>query len=370
MATVSDPQQTQELILENEVRERLALDGAHVGLFEWDLERMESRWSSGFYKLHGLEPDGSASYALWKDCVHAEDIPRVEAEVQRAVAEGDGIHTEYRITLPVGQTRWVALQATTQRNAEDRVVLMTGYCGDVTRRKLADAALLESEKLAVAGRLSATIAHEINNPLEAVFNLLYLARGQAEGTEQAGLLDEAMEQLQRVSDITQQTLRFSRTTQAKRVKISSIIQATLGMLRAKLTLARVEVDFEVRGEAEILCSPGELQQVFTNILNNAVEATSDSGRVRIRLSKSWDWKTRARRGVRVSIGDTGAGMSPDALRRMSQAFFTTKEGSGTGLGMWVVRELLKKYQGELSVRTRAENSSHGTVFSLFFPAEH
>src|SRR5579875_88709 len=159
---MDSPRQTasthaEELALENEARFRLDLDGANVGLFEWNIVTNESRWSGGFFRLHGLEPDVEPSYDLWRSQVHPDDIGRVEQEIQRVVESGESYDGDYRILHPSGELRWTSLQATVKRNAAGRALLMSGHCGDITRRKLAQAALLESEKLALAGRLSAAI---------------------------------------------------------------------------------------------------------------------------------------------------------------------------------------------------------------------
>jgi PAS domain S-box-containing protein len=357
----------EELILENEARIRLDLDGAFVGLFEWNVVTNQSQWSTGFYLLHGLQPGAPANYQLWRDQVHPDDLDRVEAELKRAVDAAEYVDTAYRIVHPDGEVRWTSLQAKVQHDSDGQPLVMTGYCGDITRRKLADAALLESEKLAIAGRMSAAIAHEINNPLEAAFNLLYLARGIASQSEQAILLDQTLEQLRRVAEICRQTLRFSRPTQPRLVKVVDVVEATLRLVGAKLRLGSLEAIIDCRGNCELWCSPGELQQILTNILNNAAEASLLPRTVTIRVRHSIDWEHRKTSGLRITVADGGPGMTPETLRRLREPFFTTKEGTGTGLGMWVVQELVTKLEGRISMRTSTRPSSHGTAISLFFP---
>jgi PAS domain-containing protein len=159
-------------LAKNDARVELKLDGAYVGLFEWNIVANASKWSTGFYLLHGLEAGGSASYELWRQQVHPEGIDRVVAELQRAVAEAGQVDTDYRIFHPTGELRWTNLKAAVRADADGNPDLMAGYCGDITRRKLADAALLETHKLAITRQMSAAIGHEINNPLEAAYNLL------------------------------------------------------------------------------------------------------------------------------------------------------------------------------------------------------
>jgi PAS domain S-box-containing protein len=363
----TEDRRAEELALENEARIRLALDGAHVGLFEWNVVTNQSRWSTGFYHLHGLPPGGPASYEVWRSQVHPDDVERVEAEIKRAVAEAESVDTAYRIIRPDGEPRWTSLQARMNHDPEGRPLAMSGYCGDVTRRKLADAALLHSERLATAGRMSAALAHEINNPLEAAFNLLYLARGIASHNEQAILLDQTLEQLRRVSEITQQTLKFARPAKPRLIKVADVVQSTLHLLGPKLNLAGLEPVTDFRGDCVLWCSPGELQQILINILNNAAEASKQPRVVTIRVKKSTDWDHRKSSGPRITIADGGPGMTRETLRRLREPFFTTKEGTGTGLGMWVVQELVAKLKGTISIRTSTNPNHNGTAISLFFP---
>jgi PAS domain S-box-containing protein len=359
----------EELVLENEARIQLALDGAYVGLFEWNVVTNQSEWSTGFYRLHGLQPGAPASYALWRSQVHPEDIERVEAEIKRAVDEAESVDTDYRIIHPDGDLRWTSLRARVKHDPEGRPLMMSGYCGDITRRKLADAALLASDKLAIAGRMSAALAHEINNPLEAAYNLLYLARLNAAEGKQVEFLDQAIEQLRRVSEISQQTLKFARPTRPCLVKIHEVVHSTLRLLAPKLGSSFLEARTDFRGSCELWCSPGELQQIFTNILNNAAEASHHPRTITIRVRNSVDWANRRTSGLRITLADTGPGMTPETLRRLREPFYTTKDGTGTGLGMWIVQELVAKMKGLISIRSSTRRSSHGTAISLFFPSE-
>ncbi|GAA3758044.1 sensor histidine kinase [Terriglobus aquaticus] len=356
-----------ELILENDARLRLQLDGAHVGLFEWDLVTGQSRWSTGFYLLHGLEPSQEASYTLWRDQVHPDDIDRVEAAIQDSLAKPQELDVDYRIVHPSGDLRWTRLQAQTMRDPQGRPLSMTGHCGDVTRRKLADAALLQSEKLAVAGRMSAALAHEINNPLEAAFNLLYLARGMASQASQADLLDQTMEQLQRVSEISQQTLRFARPSKPKFVRVIEVIESTLRLVGPKLSMGAVQVKTDFQASPQLLCSPGELQQILTNLLNNAAEAGRQPKTVTVRVRTQNDANEGNPGEIRITISDNGPGMTPETLRRIREPFYTTKQGYGTGLGMWVVQELVSKLNGKLTIKSSVGDRWHGTTFSIVLP---
>jgi PAS domain S-box-containing protein len=313
------------LRLENEVRAHLALDGANAGLWEWDIIRDETKWSKGFNRLHGIEHEGIGSYEIWRPRVHPQDIDRVENEIQKAISEIGTFYSEYRVELPNGELRWVGCQGKTLVGPDGTAASMTGHCGDVTRRKLADLAIIQNEKLAIAGRLSASIAHEVNTPLAAVTNLLYLMRLEALSESQTGFLDQATQQLDRVSQIANQTLKLSRSSgRGSRCKPSELIENTLRFLRLRLQSAQIEVTIEIRQDPEFFCSSGEMQQVLTNLIINSIEATAGPGKIRIRTSASVDWKNRASKGVRITVADTGSGMSSQTSRRMREAFFTPK----------------------------------------------
>lgn len=214
--------------------------------------------------------------------------------------------------------------------------------------------------------LSATIAHEINNPLDAVMNLLYICQQVTENIEQQGHLEQAQRQLDRVARITRQTLQFSRTREARTsCKASSLVEDITLLLQHKLENNCIRVEVETRSDPEFYCYPGEFQQVLTNVLSNAIDAMSGPGRLRIRISKSLDWKIRDRTGVRITVGDTGSGMSPDILQYIMEPFFTTKGETGTGLGMWVTQDLMNKLGGTISINSSTNPRRHGTVVSLF-----
>jgi signal transduction histidine kinase len=239
---------------------------------------------------------------------------------------------------------------------------------DVTERKRTEAALLQSEKLAAVGRLSASIAHEINNPLEAVTNLLYLINEEKDLPEQArNFTHLAQQELARVSQIATQTLRFYRQPTARTaVRISEQLDSVLKLYQGRLASAGVEVVRDYCGAAPLLAFEGELRQVFTNLVGNALDASRNGGKMTLRTREATDWRT-GRKGVRVTVADRGHGMSKETLRRIFEPFFSTKGITGTGLGLWVTLGIIQKHEGRIKVRSSESPSHHGTVFSVFIP---
>ena len=233
---------------------------------------------------------------------------------------------------------------------------------------LAQAALLRSEKLAVTGRLAASIAHEINNPLEAVTNILYLMRGNLSPQQHKEYLAEAEQELARVTEITKQTLRFYREpSQPTATDVSTVLDSVLRLHSSRLKAAGVKVRGEfLSGTAMVLSTPGELRQILANIIGNATDAMRQGGCLRIRISNGRQLQPGGC-CVRLTIADNGTGIPPDVLPTIFEPFVTTKGETGTGLGLWVTSEIVKKNGWKIRVRSSRNPSRRGTVFSLLIP---
>ena len=233
---------------------------------------------------------------------------------------------------------------------------------------LAQAALLRSEKLAVTGRLAASIAHEINNPLEAVTNILYLMHGNLSPEQRKQYLAEAEQELARVTEITKQTLRFYREpSQPTATDVSTVLDSVLRLHGSRLKAAGVHVNREISsGTATVLSTPGELRQILANIIGNATDAMRHGGCLRIRIAH----RKQSQPGggcVRLTIADNGTGIPPDVLPTIFEPFVTTKGETGTGLGLWVTSEIVKKNGWKIRVRSSRNPGHRGTVFSLVIP---
>jgi signal transduction histidine kinase len=226
----------------------------------------------------------------------------------------------------------------------------------------AQEALRRSEKLAVTGRLAASIAHEINNPLEAVTNLLYLIRVSPDSAQASKYLAEAEQELARVAEIAKQTLRFYREpNHPVETEIGAVLHSVLVLYNSRLAAAEIAVEVESPGSgATVLASPGELRQVIANLIGNAVDAMRHGGRLRIRI-------TTTSRGLRLTIGDTGSGIPPALLPAIFEPFVTTKGETGTGLGLWVTGEIIRRNGWTIRVRSRSAVPQSGTTFSITMP---
>jgi PAS domain S-box-containing protein len=238
---------------------------------------------------------------------------------------------------------------------------------DITKERRAQDALRQAEKLAVVGRLASSIAHEINNPLEAVINLIYLAEGAAISPETRGYLQQAQAELARVTHIASETLRFHRQNREEvTVDLSSIFESVIALHEGRLRAGQIVVNRRYRRHAPLMCFANELRQMAANLISNAIDAMNGHRRTLfLRVREAHD-PLGNQKGVRLTVADTGVGMNRMTRSRIFEPFFTTKEHTGTGLGLWVTRSIVEKHKGRMSVRSRTGACS-GTVFSIFLP---
>jgi PAS domain S-box-containing protein len=267
-----------------------------------------------------------------------------------------------------GTPFWNELSLSPIRNRQGEVTHFVGIQTDVTARVEFEAALRESEKLAAVGRLASSIAHEINNPLESVMNLLYLARQTKDHVEMQRYLNVADQELRRVALITAQSLRFyKQSTRPRAAQPAELLDSVLSMYAGQLENAHVKVTREDRAESAIVCLDSEIRQVLNNLVRNAIDAMrATGGRLRVRSRDATEWRTGAR-GVLITVADTGSGMSRETQRNIYTAFFTTKGIGGTGLGLWISGEIVNRHHGRLLVRSSQRPERSGAVFELFLP---
>jgi signal transduction histidine kinase len=229
-------------------------------------------------------------------------------------------------------------------------------------------ALRRSEKLAAAGRMAATIAHEINNPLEGIINLWYLLRQENLSADGRLYLEAMGKELDRVSHIARQTLEFYRIgATAGPVNLGQIVDEAVRAFAARPKAQRTAIKVERRPTARVYGFAGELRRVVDNLILNALEA--NASRIRIRISPGHDWSHPSRRGVRIVVADNGTGIPSCVAPQIFEPFFTTKEEKGTGLGLWVSKGVVQKHEGSISMRTSTHPGRSGTAFSIFLPAD-
>ncbi len=239
---------------------------------------------------------------------------------------------------------------------------------DISEKYAAELALMRTEKLASAGRLAAAIAHEVNNPLEGLVNLIYLARREENVENIRQHLTEADRELQRIAHITRQSLGFYREkASADLFRPDVVIREVFEFYSFRAANSRIRLHVNIQTEQKAFGNAGELRQVISNLLANSLDACNEGDAICVRVRASVNLREEALPGVRIVVADTGCGISPENLKSVFEPFFTTKKDTGTGLGLWVSRELIEKHGGRLSVRSSIVPRRSGTVFSVFLP---
>ena len=276
------------------------------------------------------------------------------------------MHTEtsrYVAEQQHGQN-WFLVTADTVMTGEQRfgsIVVLT----NITERKLAEETLRHTEKLAATGRLAQTIAHEINNPLEALTNLIYLSTHTDDQSQIHEFLKQATRELERVAKITKQILSFHRDTKIPvELDFQDMVQSVLGLYAVQMETKHITVDYKKGSPFNIHGFPGELRQVFANLIGNAIDASPDHGCLYIRLRKD---SSHGVPGVVFTIHDQGPGIPKELRNRVLEPFFTTKELKGSGLGLWLANSLVMKHRGTLRFRSRRARGGTGTCFRVFLP---
>ena len=286
------------------------------------------------------------------------------AAIEHAIQTKNIFELEHHVLRTDGSLGWTSSRAIPLMNANGELTGWFGTATDITAQKQAEAALLRSERLASLSRMAATISHEINNPLAALTNLLFLARRTGGVSDEAReLLEEADAELRRVAHITRQSLGFYReSTAPSPTNVNALIESSIDLLKGKIETPNASIEKQWNTVEEVTGVPGELRQVFSNLLANSIDAVDDGGIIKIRISKC-----RLRDGspgVRISFTDNGKGMEPATLAHIFEPMYTTKGEVGTGLGLWVSRQIVEKHGGVIHVRSSFKGRWKGSTFSV------
>jgi len=326
-------------------------DSLSEGLAFIDRDGRYTQWNSAFESFCG-SPSGQTASAMLTSCFRSEI---------HGLAPGAERHTE---ELQVGSRNvQLTIAPVTSDNVEMGKVLVVS---DITDRKLAEYAVRTAEKLAATGKLANAIAHEINNPLEALTNLLYLAQSVPDLHTVHNYLDRANQELSRISRITKQSLAFHRDTQyAIPIDLGGLMSDVVSLYDKWAATRRVRLVLERETAPAVQGFPGQLSQVFGNLIRNATEASPSGGKVLIRVRHA---VRGGHQGTRVTISDRGAGISLAVQRQIFDPFFTTKELKGSGLGLWVSRTLILNHSGHIRFRSSSAEGKSGTTFQVFVPA--
>jgi PAS domain S-box-containing protein len=341
-----------------------SLNSSRCACWTLDLDSGRSeRWYSGSYQLYGRPYSELEQLSSLQSLIFPEDDVRLREMMLRMRTTWEPVVFEHRVVWPNGEVHTLEMRG---NRVAGRGCVWRGVTLDITERKKTEAALLRAEKLAAMGRLASTVAHEINNPLESVTNLLFLAQAsQSLDSETQIYLATAERELARLSNITRLTLGFVRTSASTdETEIADVVNEVLSIFNHRFETKGVKVERHYAPDVTITIAPHELRQIVTNLIANAADAVGiEHAHIRIRI-------TRDEEKAVLEIEDNGEGIDPIHLPRIFEAFFSTKEEVGTGIGLWVTRELVEKNGGHISaVSSREEKLPSGatTQFRVEFP---
>ena len=330
-----------------------------------NLDGIITSWNASAERLFGYTAEEIVGQSVLR--LIPRELHYEEPQIISKLRSGERIeHFETKRMRKNGEVFDISLTVSPVKDSHGRVVGASKIVRDISDRKAAEAALLHKEKLAAAGRLAATLAHEVNNPLEAITNLSYLlSKHHSLDDEARGYAMVLLEEVQRAGEITRQTLSYYRDSRLTAgVNINETIKHVLRWKTKRLESKRLTLDTQFGTVPPVKGYAGELRQVFENLIENAIDAVSEGGRIRIRV------RTRCRSGEQklvVSVCDNGAGIPRNVLSNIFDPFFTTKLQTGSGLGLWVSRGVVQKHGGTIRVRSSEASNRHGSVFTVTLP---
>ncbi len=364
---ISERVRAERLVRESEERLRAMYEHAPVGIEQVSLDGRLLMVNPALAKMLDYEQSELMSKTI-EQITHPDDLPGEKMLIEELMNGARNFyHFEKRYLKADGTPLWGSVSSSLVRIAAGEPVYRVSVVENITERRQTQEALRKAEALAATGRMAATLAHEINNPLAAITNLAYLLRFAPrlpkDLRQHAELLDE---QLTRLGHIVRQTLNLYRPQAAPplAVPLSEVVDELLELYEAKLRGFAVEKRYDAN--CFVTGNRTELHQLVSNLLLNAVEAVPNGhGVIKIRVCRSCDWQNPDRRGVRLIVADSGPGIPPEVQPHVFQPFFTTKQQKGTGLGLFVVQWVATKHRGSVRVRSSTRPGRNGTCVSVF-----
>lgn len=334
-----------------------------------DLNGIVTSWNRRAEQIFGFSAEEMIGQSILK--IIPDHLQATEQEILATISRGERIeHFETIRRTKSGELLEVSLSISPMRDETGSIVGASKIARDITQLKKTERALRTTERLASVGRLAATVAHEINNPLEALINLVYIAQRASSLSEVKELLATVDEELGRVSLITKQTLGFYRETKgASATHLGALVEPLISILRARSRNKSIEIESEIRQDPEISCIAGEIRQLIANLLGNSIDAVPNGGRIKVRISANREHRGEFRNGVRLTVADSGPGIFPSVKQRLFEPFFTTKQDVGTGLGLWISKNIVDNHGGTIRVKSCVAPGRSCTIFSVFLPAE-
>jgi PAS domain S-box-containing protein len=352
-----------------QVQRRLAaiVESSDEAIVSEDLNGIVISWNPAAEKMFGYSAKEMIGQPITG--IIPPELQDDERKILETLRRGErSEHFETVRLTKSGERIEVSLTISSVRDETGRVTGAAKIARDITQEKKTEQALRTTERLASVGRMAATVAHEINNPLEAMTNLVYLAKGRAVGTDVREYLDAIDQELDRISHITKQTLGFYReSTASSAVKVGPMLDSLISFFATRARNKGIEIRSEVRQDPEIYAVAGEIRQLITNLLSNSIDAVGSGGLIRIRVDAT-RFNGQDSPGTRITIADSGRGIPPSIRSKLFEPFFTTKKDVGTGLGLWVCTNIVKRHHGSIRVKSSTTPGQSWTVFSVFLPS--
>lgn len=350
-----------------ESRSRLAaiVDSADDAIVGKSLDGIVTSWNEGARRMFGFNPDEIIGQPILR--IIPPDLQHEETEILRKLRAGLRIdHYETTRQRKNGERIEVSVTISPIRDQSGTVIGASKIARDISDRKHVEHLVLQAEKLAATGKMAAAIAHEINNPLESLMNVIYLARTQsAQESKVHQLLLVAEGELERVAHIARQTLGYYKDTGSPtEIHIHELLDNILTVYNSKMLSMDIAIDTQFNDLQKILVSKGELLQVFSNIIANAIDAMPKGGLLGISTRKIARLNND---GIQVTVRDNGSGIEKDNLDRVFEPFFTTKGNLGTGIGLWVAKQLVEQRGGQISITSSTTATDSGTTVTVFIP---
>jgi PAS domain S-box-containing protein len=355
-----------------EAATRLAaiVESAEDAIASKDLNGVVTSWNESAERMFGYRAEEIIGKPI--TTIIPRELQSDEPFILDKIRHGERIqHFETVRRTKDGRLIDVSLTISPVKNAAGEVIGAAKIVRDITDRKQTEEGLRRAEKLAATGQLAASIAHEINNPMQSLTNLLTLVSYRTTlDKDTRELLALAESELGRMSHISRQMLSFYReSVRPVPVKVTEVLDDVLDLYGMRIKSNRIKVERRYDCAEAVQAFPVEMRQLFANLVGNAIEAVGERGRICVHVFASRTWSNGGRRGLRVVIADNGHGILPEFRKRIFEPFFTTKEAKGTGLGLWVVRGIVQQHEGLIRVRSSSEPGGTGTIFSVFLPAE-
>jgi PAS domain S-box-containing protein len=330
------------------------------------IEGTVTSWNNGAERIFGYAAHEMLGQSISR-LVSAKDADDMAKSLDR-IRRGQHVdHYEAMRRCKDGRDIPVSLTISGLRDSSGEFVGAVKIARDVSARKDAEMAIRTSEKLAGVSRMATSLAHDINNPLASVTNLLFLLQNEELSEDGKQYLATAQRELSRVTQISAQALGFYRSKgEPVWLSLAAILDDALALHQNRCRTLGVEVSRDYEPAPNIYSHPGELRQVIVNLIGNALDAMPSGGKLRLRVRRTTDW-VKHRQGLRITVADTGDGMNAEMRSRLFEPFFLTKKPLGTGMGLWICADIAGRYDGRISVRSSDAHEQNGSVFSLFLP---